>query len=131
MTADQDHITYVAIELSRSTWLVAARLPRTEKPQLHRIVGGDTTALLTLLSSLRALMASKLGGAIGVACCIEAGRDGFWLHRRLIEHGITSYVLEPTSDAGCGRRASQPSRRSCLPVSWRWRHAVVRTTLGA
>ena len=97
MTADQDHITYVAIELSRSTWLVAARLPRTEKPQLHRIVGGDTTALLTLLSSLRARTASKLGGAIGVACCFEAGRDGFWLHRLLIEHGITSYVLEPTS----------------------------------
>jgi transposase len=97
MTADQDHIIYVAIELSRSTWLVAARLPRAEKPQVHRITGGDTTALLTLLSSLRARMASKLGAAIGVVCCFEAGRDGFWLHRLLIEHGITSYVLEPTS----------------------------------
>jgi transposase len=97
MTADQDHIIYVAIELSRSTWLVAARLPRAEKPQLHRIAGGDTTALLTLLSSLRARMTSKLGAAIGVVCCFEAGRDGFWLHRLLTEHGITGYVLEPTS----------------------------------
>ena len=42
-------------------------------------------------------MASKLGGAIGVVCCFEAGRDGFWLHRLLIGHGIASYVLEPTS----------------------------------
>ena len=97
MTADQDHIIYVAIELSRSTWLVAARLPRAEKPQLHRIAGGDTAALLTLLSSLRARMTSKLGAAIGVVCCFEAGRDGFWLHRLLTEHGITGYVLEPTS----------------------------------
>ena len=42
-------------------------------------------------------MTSKLGAAIGVVCCFEAGRDGFWLHRLLTEHGITGYVLEPTS----------------------------------
>src|SRR4030095_6347655 len=32
-----------------------------------------------------------------VACCFEAGRDGFWLHRVLTAHGIAAYVLEPTS----------------------------------
>jgi transposase len=32
-----------------------------------------------------------------VACCFEAGRDGFWLHRLLTAHGIAAYVLEPTS----------------------------------
>ena len=44
----------LAIELSASTWLVAARVPRLEKPHLHRIDGGDTAALLALISSLRA-----------------------------------------------------------------------------
>jgi hypothetical protein len=29
----------LAIELSASTWLVAARVPRLEKPHLHRIDG--------------------------------------------------------------------------------------------
>jgi len=38
----------LAIELSVSTWLVAARVPWSEKPHLHRIDGGDTAALLAL-----------------------------------------------------------------------------------
>ena len=32
-----------------------------------------------------------------MASCFEAGRDGFWLHRLLMAHGIASHVLEPTS----------------------------------
>ena len=81
ITTDQDHIIHVAIELSRSTWLVAARFPQVTKPHLYKINAGDTTALLTLLASLRARMAAKL--PVGIACCFEAGRDGFWLHRLL------------------------------------------------
>ena len=96
-TADPDAVIHLAIELSCSTWLVAARLPGDEKPRLHRIVGGDTAALLALISSLRARVAGRLGAAIGVVCCFEAGRDGFWLHRLLTAHGIVSHVLEPTS----------------------------------
>src|SRR5262245_9480420 len=88
---------YLAIELSASTWLIAARLPESEKPHLHRIEGGDTAALFALISSLRARVARRLDAAIGVVCCFEAGRDGFWLHRLLTAHGIANYVLEPTS----------------------------------
>jgi len=40
---------------------------------------------------------TKLGSAVELACCFEAGRDGFWLHRLLTAHGIAAYVLEPTS----------------------------------
>src|SRR5215510_2476115 len=79
---------YLAIELSASTWLIAARLPGSEKPHLHRIEGGDTAALFALISSLRARVARRLDAAIGVVCCFEAGRDGFWLHRLLTAHGI-------------------------------------------
>src|SRR5450755_1611635 len=88
----------LAIELSASTWLVAARMPGLEKPHLHRIDGGDTAALLALISSLRARVARRLDAPqIGVVCCFEAGRDGFWLHRLLTAHGVASHVLEPTS----------------------------------
>ena len=76
----------LAIELSASTWLVAARVPGAEKPHLHRIDGGDTAALLALISSLRARVARRLDATIGVVCCFEAGRDGFWLHRLLTAH---------------------------------------------
>src|SRR5512144_880662 len=39
-TADRDPVIHLAIELSCSTWLVAARLPGDEKPRLHRLGGG-------------------------------------------------------------------------------------------
>ena len=87
----------LAIELSASTWLVAARVPGSEKPHLHRIEGGDTVAFLTLISSLQARVARRHGATISVVCCFEAGRDGFWLQRFLTAQGVDTHVLEPTS----------------------------------
>ena len=78
----------LAIELSASTWLVAARVPQLEKPHLHRIDGGDTAALLALISSLQARAARGLDATIGVVCCFEAGRDGFELSRNLGDDGV-------------------------------------------
>src|ERR1700682_1653895 len=88
---------YIAVELSVSSWLVAARLPGVERQRQQRLEGGDTVALLALIAELRSLASSKLGGAAEGACCVEAGPDGFWLHRLLTAHGIAAYVLEPTS----------------------------------
>ena len=92
-----NNAVHVAIELSSSAWLIATRLPGTEKSRLHRIEGGDTTALLALLAELGQQASTRQGHAVDVACCFEAGRDGFWLHRLLTAHGIAAHVLEPTS----------------------------------
>lgn len=92
-----ENTVHVAIELSASTWLTAVRLPGAEKSRLHRIEGGDTTGLLALLADLGQQASTKLGRVVDVACCFEAGRDGFWLHRLLTAHGVAAYVLEPTS----------------------------------
>jgi hypothetical protein len=50
---------HIAIELSHSRWLIAARLPDAEKSQRYHIEGGDTGALLALIASLRARMSAK------------------------------------------------------------------------
>jgi transposase len=92
-----DNTVYVAIELSLSSWVVAARLPGIEKPRLHRLEGGDAAALLQTIADLRSKASANLGCTVDVACCFEAGRDGFWLHRLLTAHGIAAYALEPTS----------------------------------
>jgi transposase len=88
---------YVAIELSVSSWVVAVRPTGTEKSRLHRLEGGDTASLLKVIAESQLLASSKLGRTANVACCFEAGRDGFWLHRWLTAQGIPTYVLEPTS----------------------------------
>lgn len=96
-TIDLENVIIIAIELSRSTWLVAARLPGVEKPRLHKIDAGDTAALLSHLSSLQNRALARTGVGPTLHCCFEAGRDGFWLHRFLTLHGIANHVLEPTS----------------------------------
>jgi transposase len=89
---------HIAIELSVSSWLVAVRTPGSEKARLHRIEGGESAALLALITTVRTRESAKSGhSGIAVACCFEAGRDGFWLHRLLTAHGVDAYVLEPTS----------------------------------
>lgn len=92
-----ENTVHVAIELSVSSWLVAARLPGIDKSRLHRLEGGDTISLLRTIADFRAQASARLGSTAEVACCFEAGRDGFWLHRLLTTHGIAAYVLEPTS----------------------------------
>lgn len=92
-----DNTIYVAIELSASSWLIAIRLPGAEKSRVQRLEGGDATALLALLADVGSRASTKLGRSIEIACCFEAGRDGFWLQRLLAAHGIAAHVLEPTS----------------------------------
>lgn len=92
-----NNTVYIAIELSVSSWLVAARLPYIQKPRLYRLEGGDTSALLKTISDIRTQASARLGIAADVACCFEAGRDGFWLYRLLTSHGIATHMLEPTS----------------------------------
>jgi transposase len=89
---------HLAIELSTSTWLVAAQMPTSEKIRLHRIHAGDAAALLELIKKLQSHVAAKLGCVeVIVTSCFEAGRDGFWLHRLLIAHEVANHVMEPTS----------------------------------
>ena len=59
--------------------------------------GGDAAALLKTIADLRPKASAKLGCSADVACCFEAGRDGFWLHRLLTANGISAYILEPIS----------------------------------
>jgi transposase len=96
-TIDMDPVIYLAIELSASTWLVASKLPASEKTGLHRIEAGNSRALLALIADLRKKVAVKLGVEAAVVSCFEAGRDGFWLHRLLMERGVINRVVEPTS----------------------------------
>jgi transposase len=88
---------FVALELSRSTWLVAVHSPVVDKVGQHRLAGGDTEGLLELITRKRMQVAEKLGRPVRVACCFEAGYDGFWLHRWLCAQGVENRVLDAAS----------------------------------
>ena len=88
---------FVALELSRSTWLVALHSPIADKVSQHRLDGGDVNGLLALITRKRGDMERRLTRPVRVVCCFEAGYDGFWLHRWLCEHGIENRVLDAAS----------------------------------
>ena len=73
----------VALALSNSLWLVGTRMPSAQKSHMHRVTAGDTAALLTIFDALRSRQKAISGDLAPIACCFEAGRDGFWIHRLL------------------------------------------------
>ena len=95
---------FVALELSRSIWIAALHSPVGDKVSQHRLEGGDTKGLLALITRKREQAEEKLGQSVRVACCYEAGYDGFWLHRWLSARDVENRVLDAASLLG--RQAS-------------------------
>lgn len=85
---------YVALDLGRRRWTVGVLLPGDRDARLFQIAGGDREALLALIERQRQTIGTP---DVRVASCYEAGRDGFWLHRWLRDHGIDNRVLDPAS----------------------------------
>ena len=89
---------FIAIELSKSAWLLAAQASPSGKTSSHRLESGDITGLLALLRRLQARERQTYGGgAVQIVVGYEAGYDGFWLQRRLAAEGITCWVMDPGS----------------------------------
>ena len=98
-TAEKDVATlYVALELSLKTWLVALRSSASEKVSLKPLPAGDQAGLFALIDRMQAELNADYR-EVRVVSCYEAGRDGFWLHRRLLEHGVESLVVDAASVA--------------------------------
>jgi transposase len=88
----------VAIELSVSSWLVAARPPGAEKSRLHHIEGGDTTALLALIAELHTRASTKLGKPAEVVYCFEvAGTGSGCTERRRCTPSLSTCSSRPAS----------------------------------
>ena len=85
---------YMALELSDTKWKVAIGDNR-RTPSQHNVSAGAAPALLELIE--KAKKRCGLSGMVPVVSCYEAGRDGFWLHRWLVEHGVENLVVDSSS----------------------------------
>src|SRR5918912_760793 len=91
-----DSTLIAVIEMSQSSWLVAAIVPGVERQPLKKLEP-DEAALLRLLQRWRD-EATHAGRTITrLAVAFEAGRDGFWLARWLRARGVEAHVIHPTS----------------------------------
>ena len=98
VTFEQDATLVAVIEMSQSSWLVAGTVPGIERQPRKKIIPDETT-LLRLLHRWRDEAIQKGRTITRIAVAYEAGRDGFWLARWLIRHGIDAHVIHPTSVA--------------------------------
>jgi transposase len=94
-TATAAPVLYLALELSWNSWKLAFTVGLGQKPRLRTIRARDTAALL--LEIQKAKLRFGLGQDTPVLCCYEAGRDGFWLHRFLVHHGLQNQVVDSAS----------------------------------
>lgn len=93
---DQDSTLIAVIEMSQSSWLLAAMVPGLARDPLKKLLP-DPEALLAQLQRWRN-EAEAAGRAITrIAVAYEAGRDGFWLARWLRACGLEAYVIHPSS----------------------------------
>jgi len=85
----------LAMELGESGWLLGFSSAFGQKPLRRKIASRDGGALLAQIAWAK----ERLGLAADapVASCYEAGRDGFWLHRFLVAHGIENLVVDSAS----------------------------------
>jgi len=98
-TPAEEAVLFVALELSRTSWLVAVQAPGGEKVSRHKLAAGASAELLELVGRQRAAAERRTGRAVRVMSCYEAGRDGFWLHRLLVANGVENLVIDPASIA--------------------------------
>jgi transposase len=87
---------YVAFELSKAKWKLGIVMPGSAKMSRFTIAGGDLAALAARLASARA-KAERHCKAVRIVSCYEAGFDGHWLHRWLLEHGVVNYEIDSSS----------------------------------
>lgn len=88
---------FVALELSRSKWLVGALFPGQDKVTTTTVAGGDTAELLSVLERIANKATDRGHSNVRLRVCFEAGYDGFWLARFLIARGIDTTVLDASS----------------------------------
>ena len=85
---------YMAFELSEKDWKLALG-DGARGPSRYTVAAGDTARLLECIAKAKARCG--LAPQASVHSCYEAGRDGFWLHRWLIVHGIDNIVVDSAS----------------------------------
>jgi transposase len=86
---------HLAFELSWNEWKLAFTIGHGQPARLRTIAARDLATLLQEIA--KAKRRFGLPDATGVVSCYEAGRDGFWLHRWLINQGVANVIVDSAS----------------------------------
>ncbi len=94
-TASCAPVLYLALDLGAGNWKLAFTVGLGQKPRLKTITARSTLGLLLEIKAAQERFG--LPEDAPVLSCYEAGRDGFWLHRFLLAHGVQNQVVDSSS----------------------------------
>jgi len=94
-TASAAPVLYLAFELSAGQWKLASSTSRGQRARVVSVPARDTALVLKEITRAKARFG--LAESAAVFSCYEAGRDGFWLHRFLHQHGINNVIVDSSS----------------------------------
>jgi transposase len=83
---------FLAFELGQNTWKLGFTIGMAQQPRERTIPAGALDILQQEIA--RAKQRFGLPEEARVVSCYEAGRDGFWLHRALVAHGVQNHVID-------------------------------------
>jgi len=86
-------ILYMALELSNKRWKLG--FSNGQKMRQVTIAAGDLKALEQQIVAAKEKL--KLDQGCPIRSCYEAGRDGFWIHRYLVQQGVENIVIDSAS----------------------------------
>jgi len=100
MTRDRESIAptaclLLAFELGQRTWKLGFSAGLGHRPRIRSIPAGGVGLLAKEIFLAQVRFGLPL--ETPVKSCYEAGREGFWLHRYLLAHGITNHVVDSAS----------------------------------
>jgi transposase len=85
----------LAFELGERTWKLGFTTGLGQRPRIRAVPAGAVDQVREEIARAKARL--KLLAETAVISCYEAGRDGFWLHRYLVTHGVTNHVVDSSS----------------------------------
>jgi transposase len=86
---------YLALELGWEGWKLAFAAGPGPAPRRREVLARDVPGLLQEIAEAKRRL--RLPADCPVVSCYEAGRDGFWLHRCLLAHGVQNLVVDSSS----------------------------------
>ena len=96
-TINTRDVCCAALELSKSSWVLAFAAPDNSQTTVHKITARDVHRLIGILNSSKAKAEHQMGRPLQIVLCYEVGYDGFWLARLLMARGIRTIVFDPAS----------------------------------
>ena len=88
-------VLYLAFELGNKEWKLGFSVGLGQRPRVITIQARDLEGLQREFKLAK--MRFGLPETASVMSCYEAGRDGFWLHRYLVEAGVENLVVDSSS----------------------------------